>query len=286
MCGQQGNDRLSRSVGLYVREMGERGLSENYIGASKSVLRDFATDCLKAGISSSRRISVDALRDYLRKLEDKGMAKTSLTFVTAILKGYLRHIEHPLSWKWKPKVRGRARQVRWLTPDECKRLLELEKTPLEQLVVCAGVFQMLRRCQILNMRVGDLRRTITTGRLATVGKNCKELVQAAHPRFMEAASKYLMTVSQLPDSAKVFAKSRSTFGRMIRTLGLSAGLGGLTSHMPRRSGANNLKLLGVPLYQIQQCLGHSSPDTTRIYLDLNVDDTRRAMRAYDLDKLT
>lgn len=54
-------------------------------------------------------------------------------------------------------------------------------------------------------------------------------------------------------------------------------IGSLCNHTLRHSFANELEKAGVPLETISNSMGHSSIQTTMIYLDLNKQNIRKAM---------
>jgi integrase/recombinase XerC len=65
--------------------------------------------------------------------------------------------------------------------------------------------------------------------------------------------------------------------RAIRRIGLDAGLEGLTPHVLRHTFAKNLVDSGVGLEKVAALLGHSSLNTTRVYITPNLQDLEKAV---------
>lgn len=53
-----------------------------------------------------------------------------------------------------------------------------------------------------------------------------------------------------------------------------------STHTLRRTFGRNLWLRGIPIETIAELMGHSSTDTTRLYLGLNISDMRKAISEY------
>jgi site-specific recombinase XerD len=65
--------------------------------------------------------------------------------------------------------------------------------------------------------------------------------------------------------------------RAIRRIGLDAGLEDLTPHVLRHTFAKNLVDSGVGLEKVAALLGHSSLNTTRVYITPNLQDLEKAV---------
>ena len=73
------------------------------------------------------------------------------------------------------------------------------------------------------------------------------------------------------------ALSSRSVQRAIRRIGLDAGLEGLTPHVLRHTFAKNLVDSGVGLEKVAALLGHSSLNTTRVYITPNLQDLEKAV---------
>jgi len=75
---------------------------------------------------------------------------------------------------------------------------------------------------------------------------------------------------------------RRHISETARAAAKAAGLGaGVGFHVLRHSAASFMVQAGVPLYEVQKVLGHSSPVLTQRYSHLQPDHLRRAVRALD-----
>ena len=78
------------------------------------------------------------------------------------------------------------------------------------------------------------------------------------------------------------ALSHRTVQRLIRRYGQSAGLPNLSPHILRHTFAKNLVDSGVSLEKVAALLGHSSLETTRIYITPSAQDLARAVEKIEV----
>lgn len=72
----------------------------------------------------------------------------------------------------------------------------------------------------------------------------------------------------------------STFESIIRRIGKRAGVENVHPHRFRRTGATMALRTGMPITTVSKLLGHSSIETTQIYLDIPDAELEQAHAKY------
>lgn len=258
-----------------MREMQDRGLSEEYVVQSRRELGHFRDFCLDRNVRSAKQVSVEHLREYLSRYAK--WSENYQKFNYAILRGFLIFAENPTILKYRHRVRGRGRNVRWLSPEETERVLSSRMRPKEALMVYCGLMAGLRRCEVRALTVADLKRAVSIGKFWVKGKGSKAREVPAHPDVRFVMAKYLTTID-LPDSSIALSISKNHYLMVIK--GVSARVGiPFTSHALRRTFATALIDRGVPLLTVSRLLGHSSTSITEMYVATGMTDLEKAIEA-------
>ena len=138
----------------------------------------------------------------------------------------------------------------------------------------------LRVSEALALEVRDL--SLDSG-LPTIhvrrGKGAKPRIVPVHPELHSALASSLQ-FGNIAQGDRLIKASRSTADRWIRTAKAKAeGAGAIqagrriSSHTLRHSYARHLLVNGIPINYLSRWLGHSSIQTTLIYLELVPDPT-------------
>ena len=138
----------------------------------------------------------------------------------------------------------------------------------------------LRVSEALALEVRDL--SLDSG-LPTIhvrrGKGAKPRIVPVHPELHSALSRSLQ-FGIIAQGDRLIKASRSTADRWIRAAKVKAEEAGaipagrrISSHTLRHSYARHLLLNGIPINYLSRWLGHSSIQTTLIYLELVPDPT-------------
>ena len=272
------NSRLSRTISLYVKQLRSQGLTEKWVMHQDRLLRLFGKHCREHGVHAPTLISPELVKEWILRFDN--MSKSYQNQVLVTLRTYLRFIKNPAYMNMKVRLVGRGRQrVDWLTPSETEEILGVPMTALEALVIRAGLLQGLRRIETLRMTVEDARRAMETGALSVKGKGGKNRVIPLHKGFAEAIRAYL---DRLPDAGRedmLIPLSEGWVAEIVVRFSLRFGRR-FTTHTLRRTFGRNLWLRGIPIETISELMGHSSTDTTRLYLGLNISDMRKAISEY------
>jgi integrase/recombinase XerD len=196
-----------------------------------------------------------------------------------------------------PLLRSPRTLPRVLAPAEATALLSVLRTARDRAMVEAMLLGGLRRCEVLGLRLADLRladRQLFIGS----GKGGHERIVPITDRFFTTVATYLDT--ERPgdgDTDVVFVALKGPRrGRPLSAAGLDeimegakgrAGLRQVTCHMLRHTCLTRLRESGMALEAVQAQAGHRSIESTRIYLHLAdrwlADEYHRAIDALDGD---
>lgn len=177
-----------------------------------------------------------------------------------------------------PLTRRTRRLPRILTPEEVDALTASLRTHRDRAMIAAMVFGGLRRCEVLGLRLEDLRVAERRVFIAD-GKGGHQRLVPVSSRFFAAVAAYLDTERPAgADTDRVFVVLKGpTRGRPLSVRGLDevlagarrrAGLDHATCHELRHTCLTRLREAGMALEAVQAQAGHASIESTRIYLHL------------------
>jgi len=157
-------------------------------------------------------------------------------------------------------------------------LLEALRTHRDRAMVDAMVLGGLRRCEVLGLRLGDVRLGERRVFIAD-GKGGRQRLIPVSGRFFSSLARYL-DEERPPETATdtVFVVLKgSRRGHPLSSYGLDevmrgarsrAGLPRGTCHELRHTCLTRLREAGMSLEALQAQAGHASIETTRVYLHL------------------
>ena len=197
-----------------------------------------------------------------------------------------------------PLVRVPRTLPKILAPDEVDRLLGALRTDRDNAMVLAMVLAGLRRCEVLGLRIADVR---AGDRRLFVAEG-----KGGHPRVVPVAGRFLQALGgYLHDERPPAAPTDRLFvvlkgprrGLPLSAEGLDevlagarrrAGLEHATCHELRHTCLTRLREAGMALEAVQAQAGHRSIESTRIYLHLTndwlADQYQRAAVLIDADQ--
>jgi site-specific recombinase XerD len=198
-----------------------------------------------------------------------------------------------------PLVRTPRMLPRILDPGEVDGLVAALRTVRDRAMVEAMVLGGLRRCEVLGVRLGDLR--VGERRVFVAeGKGGHQRIIPMSSRFFASVAAYLDTErprGASTDHVFLVLKGQRR-GQPLTAAGLDqilesardrAGLAHATCHELRHTCLTRLREAGMALEAVQAQAGHASIETTRIYLHLADDwlagEYRRACEAIDAQAL-
>jgi integrase/recombinase XerD len=194
-----------------------------------------------------------------------------------------------------PLVRGVRRLPRVLDADEVESLMGALRTERDRAMTQAMVLGGLRRCEVLGLRLGDLRLGECRV-LITEGKGGHERLVPLSPTFFATVARYMdheRPVETVTDSLFVALKgprrgqplSVPGLDQIMRAARERAVLSHGTCHELRHTCFTRLREAGMAIEAIQAQAGHRSITSTRIYLHLDMHwlagEYRRAIEAIE-----
>jgi integrase/recombinase XerD len=194
-----------------------------------------------------------------------------------------------------PLVRGTRTLPRILAPSEVDALTSALRSHRDRAMVAAMVLGGLRRCEVIGLRLSDLRMAERRVFIAE-GKGGHQRLVPISNRFLEHVTAYLET--ERPADAgteQLFVVlKRPRRGQPLTAAGLDevlegardrAGLAHATCHELRYTYLTRLREAGMALEAVQAQAGHASIESTRVYLHLADDwlasQYRKAAEAID-----
>jgi site-specific recombinase XerD len=177
-----------------------------------------------------------------------------------------------------PLTRRTRKLPRILTPVEVDSLTGALRTHRDRAMIAAMVLGGLRRCEVLGLRLEDLRVAERRVFIAD-GKGGHQRLVPVSSRFFAAVAAYL-EVERPADTAtdRVFVVLKGpNRGKPLSVRGLDemlagakrrAGLSHATCHELRHTCLTRLREAGMALEAVQAQAGHASIESTRIYLHL------------------
>ena len=198
-----------------------------------------------------------------------------------------------------PLIRAPRTLPRVIDPDEVDVFVGALRTYRDRAMVEAMLLGGLRRCEVLGLRLGDVRPGERRLFIAE-GKGGHQRIVPVSPRFFVTLTAYL--AEERPDPAAddhIFLVLKGPRrGQPLSAAGLDeivsgartrAGIEHLTCHQLRHTCFTRLREAGMALEAIQAQAGHRSIESTRIYLHLANDwlagEYRRACEAIDAQAL-
>ena len=197
-----------------------------------------------------------------------------------------------------PLVRAPRRLPRVLAPEEVDRLVGALRTDRDRAMVWLMLLGGLRRCEVLGLRMNDLRPGERRVFIAEGKGGHQRLVPVGNVFFTALAAYFDSERRPTAGVDHVFVVLKGpNQGRPLSAAGVDevltgartrAGLAHATCHELRHTCFTRLRESGMALEAIQAQAGHASIESTRIYLHLAadwlVDEYRKAMDI--LDSLT
>lgn len=270
----------------------ERGAGENTLSAYAHDLADFM-EFLRGKRQSLATASSDHIRSYMRALNDRGFASSSVARKLSALRQLFRFLyaegrrsDDPAAILQGPK-RGRA-LPKILSIQEVDRLLDVARRAMQdggsvsEQLRAARLHCLLELIYATGLRVSELVALPASAasrnqRMIVIrGKGNKERMVPLNDAARQAMADYLALRRQakLEDSKWLFPSSgesghltRQHFARELKALAVAAGLRAdqVSPHVLRHAFASHLLQNGADLRVVQTLLGHSDISTTQIY---------------------
>jgi integrase/recombinase XerD len=244
---------------------------------------------LAARTIKRRLATIAGLYEYLLVRGDTGVLRNPVPRGLALRRAGQRAV------RGVPLIRAPRTLPRVINPDEVDAWLAALRTRRDRAMVEAMLLGGLRRCEVVGLRLEDLRPADKRVFIAE-GKGGHQRIVPLSSRFFLSVAAYLEIERPRPASTdRVFVVLKGPRrGQPLTAAGLDeivtgartrAGLVRLTCHQLRHTCFTRLREAGMALEAIQAQAGHRSIESTRIYLHLANDwlagEYRRASEAID-----
>jgi len=209
---------------------------------------------------------------------------------------FLKFYKNDIVDEYPSPKRGNKRiHVDWLTDEEAIAMYNACESPIEKWVIHAELRLLLRRYDMLNLRVEDVQKR----HLNVLGKGDKwRIVPFASDTarvLQDLASlriEQCRGIDNVPAQLLIYRKYRgrpkvdfykeTATDNIVKRVAKRAGIErSISNHTLRRTGARMWYRAGVELVKISLVLGHSDTKTTLRYLGLEFDDVQEGMEVYD-----
>jgi integrase/recombinase XerD len=260
---------------------------------SENVVRIDGSAGLSASTIKRRLAAVSSFYGYLITRDDVAVS------ANPVPRGIATRQSRSRGSRGLPLVRGVRRLPRILDPFEIDALMGALRTERDRAMTQAMVLGGLRRCEVLGLRLGDLK--LGEWRvLVREGKGGHERLIPLSPTFFATVARYMdhERPTETTNDALFVALKGERRGHPLSVPGLDqiiraarerAGLSHGTCHELRHTCFTRLREAGMAIEAIQSQAGHRSITSTRVYLHLSVDwladEYRRASEAIEAQAL-
>ncbi len=228
------------------------------------------------------------IRLFLKKLKDMEYKKKAIARKIATLRSYFKFLtlnefidKNPMSTIKSPKIKLEEALPKFLNISDVevifnklkdRTLFNTKKSQRYYLIVRLLYSTMARVSELCNIKINDI--DFNNGYIRLRGKGNKERIVPVDIRTLEIFKEHLKDrISYDPeDYLLVNTRFQQLSPRIvqadIKTIKEKCGFPDskiVTPHIFRHTGATHLRRSGMDISELQDILGHSSPNTTRIY---------------------
>jgi len=270
---------------LIAKEV-EEGCASSTIKAYRYDLQKFIE--LVGDLQMNSPLLRQKIRLFLKKLNEMNYTKKGIGRKIASLRSYFKFLElneflskNPMRTIKTPKIKLEESLPKFLRISDMKeifnklkdrRLFNSRKSERYYLIVRLLYSTMARVSELCNIKISDI--DFERGYIRLRGKGNKERIVPVDPRTLEIFNEYLKNrISyDFEDYLLVNTRNQKLNPRVvqtdIKTIKEKCGFTDskiITPHVFRHTGATHLRRSGMDISELQDILGHSSPNTTRIY---------------------
>lgn len=264
----------------------EEGCAPSTIKAYQYDLEKFIK--LVGDVDVNSPIVRQRVRLFLKKVKDMGYTKKGIGRKIASLRSYFKFLtlnefieNNPMSTIKSPKIKLEESLPKFLNVSDIdiifkklrdRTIFNSRKSQRYYLIVRLLYSTMARVSELCNIRIKDI--DFDKGYIRLRGKGNKERIVPVDQKTLEISKGYLgnRISYELEDFLLVNTRNQMLSPRVvqadIKTIKERCGFPDskiMTPHVFRHTGATHLRRSGMDISELQDILGHSSPNTTRIY---------------------
>ncbi len=228
------------------------------------------------------------IRLFLKKLKDKGYTKKGISRKIASLRSYFKFLtlnefitKNPMSTIKSPKIKLEESLPKFLKISDIEKIFmklkdrkvfNSRKSHRYYLIIRLLYSTMARVSELCNIKIRDV--DFEKGYISLRGKGNKERIVPVDKTTLEIFKESLQNRIRYTPEDYLIVNTRNNklnprvVQADIKTIKERCGFPDskvITPHVFRHTGATHLRRSGMDISELQDILGHSSPNTTRIY---------------------
>ena len=273
---------LNKILSKYFDYLESKSLSDNTVKNYFRDLIDYFIYLKLNDLSPTKSIEPKHIRKMLSFLIDKGFSKVSISRKISAIKSYITFLEKfnysknnyselisiPKKSKSLPKVMTKKEVSQLIKHVEMNTKKNLRDDALIELLYSTG----LRVSEVANLKLKDIN--LEKSEIKILGKGNKERIVIFNNKSKEKIIRYLKndkryisikTEALFQNKFKEALSTRSIQRILKKYLNFSGINSKYSTHTLRHTFATHLLEGGADIKVIQQLMGHSSPETTKIY---------------------
>ncbi|MEC8713361.1 MAG: site-specific tyrosine recombinase/integron integrase [Chloroflexota bacterium] len=273
---------LNKILSKYFDYLESKSLSDNTVKNYFRDLIDYFIYLKLNDLSPTKSIEPKHIRKMLSFLIDKGFSKVSISRKISAIKSYITFLEKfnysknnyselisiPKKSKSLPKVMTKKEVSQLIKHVEMNTKKNLRDDALIELLYSTG----LRVSEVANLKLKDIN--LKKSEIKILGKGNKERIVIFNNKSKEKIISYLKndkryisikTEALFQNKFKEALSTRSIQRILKKYLNFSGINSKYSTHTLRHTFATHLLEGGADIKVIQQLMGHSSPETTKIY---------------------
>ncbi|MHA2283815.1 MAG: site-specific tyrosine recombinase/integron integrase [Promethearchaeota archaeon] len=264
----------------------EEGCATSTIKAYRYDLDKFIS--LVGDIDMNSPMVRQRIRLFLKKIKDMGYTKKGIGRKIASLRSYFKFLtlnefieKNPMSTIKSPKIKLEEALPKFLDLSDIevifkklkdRTIFNTKKSQRYYLIIRLLYSTMARVSELCNIKINDI--DFNKGYIRLRGKGNKERIVPVDNKTLEIFKEHIKNrISYDPeDHLLVNTRYQKLTPRIvqadIKSIKEKCGFPDskiVTPHVFRHTGATHLRRSGMDISELQDILGHSSPNTTRIY---------------------